>query len=294
MNEITIISGKGGTGKTTLTASLAQLMDAVVADCDVDAPNLKFILDPKDNKQEEYSGASLAEITGKCIECNKCKEACRFNAINKDLEVIKTKCEGCGTCEYICPTDAITLKKRETGKIITSETRFGEMVYADLNIGEEASGKLVSKVKEEARKITEESEKETLLIDGSPGTGCPVIASIGGSDLALIITEPTASGKHDLIRILKVVEHFEIEPIICINKFDLNENKTKEILDYCQKNDYEVISKLPYDNTAIEAISETKTIIEKNNSELAKKIKDLRNKIQKKLNQKQKNSNLTN
>lgn len=283
MKEITVVSGKGGTGKTTITASLAQIMEPIIADCDVDAPNLKYILSPSENKTKKFSGAYIANKTDSCNHCGKCLQYCRFDAINEDFEIIEERCEGCGVCAYICPQNALELEKRVTGKIYKSKTRFGEMVHAELGIGEEASGKLVSKVKEIARKKAEKTEKDYLLIDGPPGTGCPVIASIGGVDLALIVTEPTETGIHDLKRILQVIRHFKIKPAICINKYDLNRDKTKEIIEFSKENNIDILAKLPYSEEATNSMIQTKTVIEYSNSELTKKIKKLAKNLKNKL-----------
>ncbi len=283
MKEITVISGKGGTGKTTITASLTQLMKPMVADCDVDAPNLKYILNPTENNESEFKGTYIAEKINGCNNCGKCLEYCRFDAISEDFEIIRDRCEGCGVCVYICPQDALKLKNRVTGKIYESMTRFGDLIHAELGIGEEASGKLVSKVKELAREKAKEKGNEYLLIDGSPGTGCPVIASIGGVDLALVVTEPTETGIHDFKRVLKVIDHFNIEPAVCINKYDLNKEKTKEIIDFCKQNQIDVLAKLPYSQEVTKAMLETKTIIEYSDSKIAREIRELAKKLKAKL-----------
>jgi MinD superfamily P-loop ATPase len=264
MKQLTVISGKGGTGKTTIVASFASLAkNLVIADCDVDAPDLHLILKPKILEKEKFFGLKIPmKDESLCIKCGKCKEVCKFDAIDENFKVNELKCEGCGACVFICPTKAFKFITRESGKLYISETRFGPFVHALLKIGEEASGKLVSKVREKAKEISEKENKELILIDGSPGIGCPVIASIGGVDLTLIITEPTISGFHDLERILKVTRHFKIQSVVCINKFNINENFTRKIEKFCKEKEVKIIGKIPYDTTVTKAMVEGKSIIE--------------------------------
>ncbi len=219
MKELTVISGKGGTGKTTFAAAFASLeRDAVIADCDVDASNLHLVLDPEIYETQEFSGLKVAiKDDEKCTQCGECLEHCRFDAIEEDFAIMPERCEGCGVCEYICPEDAIKLVDRRSGYAYLSRTRFGPMSHAKLNTAEEASGKLVAVVRDNAKKLAKESGSELILIDGPPGTGCPVIAAIAGVNLVLIVTEPTISGKMDLERILGVASHFNIPAIVCIN-----------------------------------------------------------------------------
>jgi len=202
MKQITIISGKGGTGKTTLTSAFISLaIDAVFADCDVDAPDLHIILQPEIKETHDFYGLELASLDKeKCIECGECVANCRFNAIADEggMEIIESACEGCGVCEYVCPVDAITMKEHKAGKAYISNTRFGMLSHAHLNIAEESSGKLVSVVRNNARLLAEKYGKDLVIIDGPPGIGCPVTSSITGVDLVLIVTEPTMSSIHDL------------------------------------------------------------------------------------------------
>jgi len=223
MKQLTIISGKGGTGKTSLTAAFASLADAVLADCDVDASDLHLILKPDIKKKEIFHGMELASVDkSRCIDCKKCYESCRFGAIDEDINIIKESCEGCGVCEYVCPTDAIKMVERDSGYSYISETRFGPMSHAMLMTAEEASGELVAVVRENAKKLAEKYEKELIIIDGPPGIGCPVISSITGVDLVLIVTEPTLSAIHDLERILEVANHFDVPAVEGRNKYDIN------------------------------------------------------------------------
>ncbi len=263
MKQLTIISGKGGTGKTTLVAAFASLAEnCIMADCDVDAPDLHIILKPEVKEKEIFTGSKIAsKDDSKCNECGKCEEFCRFDAI-KNLKIQSSKCEGCGLCVYICPKNAINLENRETGYLYTSETRFGPLVHAELNMGEGASGKLVSFVRGKATTLAENLHKDLIIVDGSPGIGCPVIASITGIDMALIVTEPTISGLHDFYRILKVTRHFNVFPTLCINKHDINLENSKKIEEYCSNNNIPILGKIPYDEDIIKAMLERKNVIE--------------------------------
>jgi len=256
MKQLTVISGKGGTGKTSITAAFASLeKNAVLADCDVDAADLHLILKPKIKKTIGFHGLNIAHIDkGRCIDCKKCYESCKFDAIDEEINLIKESCEGCGVCAYVCPVDAITMKERDSGFAYISETRFGPMAHAVLKTAEEASGKLVAIVRENAKTLAEEKKKDLIIIDGPPGIGCPVIASMTGVDLVLIVTEPTLSAIHDLERVLGVAHHFKIPAVVCINKYDINLDNTRKIEQYCKNNDIKVVGKLPYDNIVTEAM----------------------------------------
>jgi len=277
MKQITVISGKGGTGKTTLAAAFASLADnAVLADCDVDAADLHLILRPEIEMKEDFYGLNVArKDEDKCIDCGRCREHCRFEAIDPEFNIIPEKCEGCGVCEYVCPADAIALGERLSGYAYRSKTRFGPMAHARLNTAEEASGKLVTVVRNNARELAEEHSREMVIIDGPPGIGCPVIAAITGVDLILIVTEPTVSGIHDMGRILDVAAHFNVQALVCINKYDINERNTESIVEYCRKADVEVVGKLPYDNVATRAMIAEKTVIEYSDGRFSEDIKKL-------------------
>jgi MinD superfamily P-loop ATPase len=264
MKQLTIISGKGGTGKTSITAAFASLAkDAVFADCDVDAADLHLILKPNVKKEKKFYGLKIASVDKeKCTGCKKCYEICRFEAIDEDINIIKESCEGCGVCEHICPFDAIQMVDRESGFSYISETRFGPMAHAFLKTAEEASGKLVTVVRENAKKLAEEKNKYMIIIDGPPGIGCPVISSITGVDLVLIVTEPTLSAIHDLERIFDVANHFKIPAIVCINKFDININNTNRIENYCKSKNIDIVGKIPYDTIVTKSMIHEKTIIE--------------------------------
>lgn len=264
LKQITVISGKGGTGKTTLTAAFAALAeDPVLADCDVDAADLHLLLKPKIKKTRGFHGLPLAKIDElKCKHCLRCMTYCRFNAINDVPEIIEEHCEGCGVCEFVCPEQAISLGKRESGLAYISDTRFGPLCHATLYTGEEASGKLVTMVRENATALAEEQHKSLVLIDGPPGIGCPVISAITGVDLVVIVTEPTLSGIHDLKRVYQVTNHFSIPAVVCINKTSINQENTNRIETFCQQQQIPVIGHLPYDVVVTEAMINEQTIVE--------------------------------
>jgi MinD superfamily P-loop ATPase len=211
MKQITVISGKGGTGKTTILASLAALVKrAVLVDADVDAADLHLLLKPQVRRREPFVASQVALIDPeKCDPCGKCAEACRFEAI-RDLQVDPISCEGCGVCFHVCPRGAILMKEVQSGEWFISQTRYGPMVHAKLGVAQENSGKLVTLVRKEAQRIAREGGYPLILIDGPPGIGCPVIASLGGVDAVLVVTEPSLSGIHDLERVLGVSRHFQV------------------------------------------------------------------------------------
>ena len=285
MKEITVISGKGGTGKTTITAAFASIeKNAVLADCDVDAADLHLILNPSIKKTMGFHGLKIADINkDSCIKCNKCYESCKFDAIDKDINIKKASCEGCGVCEYICPVDAISMKERDSGFSYISDTRFGPMAHAVLKTAEEASGKLVTVVRNNAKKLAKEKNKDIIIIDGPPGIGCPVIASITGVDMVLVVTEPTLSAIHDLERVLDVSKHFKILPLVCINKYDINIENTEKIVKYCKENGIEIVGMLPYDTIVTDAMINQKSVIEYSKADLSKKIIEMWEKIREKI-----------
>lgn len=274
MKEIVIISGKGGTGKTSIVASLAALSSkAVLADCDVDAADLHLILEPKTYWREKFSGGSRARILpGHCMACGKCEEICRFDAIyfdgvgngkqEKTYRVDPIACEGCGVCAWFCTDRAIEYAPAINGEWYKSETRFGPMVHARLGIAAENSGKLVTLVRREAQKIAEEQHRDLLLIDGSPGIGCPVIASVTGTDLALIVTEPTLSGLHDLKRVAALTRQFGIPTLVCVNKWDINPKMSNRIESEAEQLGVQVAGNVRYDRSVILAQIERKTVVE--------------------------------
>ena len=272
--ELVIISGKGGTGKTSIVASFATLADnAVLADCDVDAADLHLVLEPRIVRRETFSGGSRARIMPKrCTACGKCAEVCRFEAVScgetgegqreKEYRIDPIACEGCGVCVWFCPEKAIEFAPAVNGEWFVSETRAGPMVHAKLGIAEENSGKLVSLVREQARETAKTQKRDLVLIDGSPGIGCPVIASITGADLALVVTEPTLSGLHDLERVSDLTGHFRVETLICINKWDINENLTSEIEALARRRGLKLAGRVRYDRAVTEAQIRRQSIAE--------------------------------
>jgi MinD superfamily P-loop ATPase len=285
MKELVVISGKGGTGKTSITAAFASLaQNAVLADCDVDAADLHLVLSPKIKQEQDFSGGRQASIkTEKCIGCGKCAKMCRFDAITlngpgnglvaQTYAVDPVSCEGCKVCVEFCPVDAISFEPAINGKWFISDTRFGPMVHAKLGIAEENSGKLVTLIRKEAKRITEEQKKDLLVIDGSPGIGCPVIASITGADVVLIVTEPTLSGKHDLERVTQLTANFGIKTLVCINKADINPEMTEQISEDAIRHGLKVIGKIPYDDGFTKAQIMKATLIEYTGGDIAEQIK---------------------
>ncbi|MBU7014426.1 MAG: ATP-binding protein [Theionarchaea archaeon] len=275
MKEITVISGKGGTGKTTLTVAFASLCNAALADCDVDASDLPLLLDPTVERKESFIGSKLAvKHEELCTFCGECQKVCRFNSIDGSMAVIKEKCEGCGACTLVCPVNALTLEERMTGEVFVSTTRFGPLVHAELFTGEEASGKLVTRVREVAFSVAEEAGKDLILVDGSPGIGCPVIASLVGTSLAVLVSEPTRSGMYDLERIYGVLKHFSIACCVLINKCDLCTELAQEIETWCHQKRIPIVGRLPYDTRIPQAMDKGLTLTELD-SEFAEILKTI-------------------
>jgi MinD superfamily P-loop ATPase len=281
MKEIAIISGKGGTGKTVISAAFATIeKNIVVADCDVDAANLYLILLPVDYHSEKFLTGYKAVIDyNTCTNCGKCVSYCRFGAIsnlNEKVVISETDCDGCMLCSRICPSASVSMVKSDNSYWYTGDFRNGKMVHARLAPGEENSGKLVNVVREQARELFKETGSDTIIIDGPPGTGCPAISSVTGVSKAVIVTEPTSSGFHDMKRVLELTAGFKITSFIVINKYDLNVEVTDQIIDWCQSNDYRVIGKLPFDPGVIDAMLNCKSIIEwMPDSEISIKIKSI-------------------
>jgi MinD superfamily P-loop ATPase len=282
MKEVTIISGKGGTGKTSLVASFAALaQNKVMADGDVDAADLHLILAPEIRHEEDFKGGRSAEIDlERCTECGECLDRCQFNAISREFVVDKIDCEGCGVCVHFCPVEAIDFPQNVCGKWYVSETRFGPMVHAKLGIAEENSGLLVSLVRNQAKVLAEDQGLNTIIVDGPPGIGCPVIASITGTSLVLIVTEPTLSGLHDLERVGELTAHFKIPTLACINKFDLNREISDQVADFCARNHIQLVGRIPYDTAVTHAMVAGKSIVEFSNGTVAGAIKEIWHKVE--------------
>jgi MinD superfamily P-loop ATPase len=264
VKQLTILSGKGGTGKTTLTASFAALAkNIVIADCDVDAPDLHLLLHPEVIETQEFSGSKIAIIDReKCLECSICRQKCRFGAITETLQIDPIACEGCGVCTVVCPVGAVSLSERNSGYAYISKTKYGFMSHALLNPSEGNSGKLVTLVRQNAKILAKQENSNLIIIDGPPGIGCPVIASVTGVDAGLVVTEPTMSGIHDLKRALQLIEHFDVMPYVCINMYDININNTEKIMSFCREHSVEVIGRIPFEAAVTEAMVNGKTIVE--------------------------------
>lgn len=273
MKTITILSGKGGTGKSSVTASLAVLLGKrkkiVAADCDVDAPNLGLVLGLRefDSCEKIQTSEKAKLLEERCTGCRKCLEICNFGAISWNKEknkpvFNKLVCEGCGACQIVCPNNAIKLEKVNNAEICVGKTKYGfYVVSGQLKMGESGSGKIVYKVKEKAREIAKNEKAEFMLIDSSAGIGCPVIASVQGSDFVIAVTEPSPSALNDLKRSLQVVEHFGIPCGIIINKFDLNEKFTGKIQEFAEKQKIQILGKIPYDRKFVEALVKLKPVV---------------------------------
>ena len=281
--ELTVISGKGGTGKTTIALALSELAkDVVKADCDVDAPNLYLFYDGRDIKKEYFYGEKKAVIDKKfCADCKECEKVCQFDAI-KDGIVNPFKCEGCGACILVCPQKAIGLKEKKTADVYITQTDKGIISRAQMEVGSEGSGKLITMLRSNARKFADENS--LIIIDGSPGIGCPVISSITGSDAVLIVTEPTQSGLEDFMRVMELCRHFGVLTLACINKYDINEKVAEEIESFCRENDVYLIGKIPYDDKVMKSINELKPIVYYEDSKANNAIRKMWDNIQEYIN----------
>jgi MinD superfamily P-loop ATPase len=264
VKELVVISGKGGTGKTSLMAAFASLVEnSVLCDADVDAADLHLLMNPDIKERHDFKGGGTAIIDrDRCIECGLCRDLCRWNAISEAFIVDPIECEGCGVCVDFCPETAIDFPVKTCGEWFISNTRFGPMVHARLGIAEENSGKLVTLVRQEAKKLAEKNKSDLLITDGPPGVGCPVIASVGGASAVLIVAEPTVSGLHDMERVARLAAHFKVPVMVCVNKFDLNFDQTEAIEKLAKENSMTTVGRVPFDPVFTESMVQGQTVLE--------------------------------
>ena len=283
MKELVILSGKGGTGKTSITSAFASLAEnMVLCDADVDAADLHLILTPELKKTTDFvAGNEAVHNPDKCTQCGLCLELCRFDAVREDFSIDPVACEGCGVCVDLCPEQAIDFPETTCGQWYLSDTRFGPMVHARLGIAQENSGRLVALVRDEAKKLAKANGQTFILTDGPPGVGCPVIASVGQATAVLIIAEPTVSGLHDMERVTQLCRHFKIPAMVCINKYDLNPEKASEIEALARDRQVEIAGRISFDPVFTEAMLKEQTIFESdNNSQAADEVRQVWEKVQ--------------
>ncbi|HHC25433.1 MAG TPA: (4Fe-4S)-binding protein [Desulfobacterales bacterium] len=286
MKELIIISGKGGTGKTSLIAAFASLaQDKVLCDADVDAADLHLIMNPVIREHHDFQSGHKAVIRQEdCTQCGTCREMCRWEAISDEFEIDPIVCESCGVCVYFCPEKAIDFPENTCGEWFVSDTRFGSMVHARLGVAEENSGKLVTLVRQEARKLAENRGLDLILTDGPPGVGCPVIAALGGASAVLIVTEPTVSGKHDMERVIQLAAHFKVPAMVCVNKSDLNTDMTQEIEKFAQEKNLTLLGRVPFDPIFTKSMVLGQTVFEYNtDSEAGEAVKEIWRKLSEKI-----------
>lgn len=282
MRELLVISGKGGTGKTSITAAFASLAtNMVMCDADVDAADLHLLMNPAPREINNFVGGNLAFINpDKCVKCDVCRDLCRFDAISEDYEIDAIACEGCGVCVDLCPENAIDFPEQVCGRWFISDAKFGPMVHARLGIAEENSGRLVTLIRQQAKELAVKEKKDLIITDGPPGIGCPVIASLGGVSAVVIIAEPTVSGVHDMKRVVELAAHFKVPGMVCVNKYDLNIKKTEEIEAFAAEKNIEILGRIPFDALFTKAMIQGKNIIEYDDeSKLSKIISSVWEKI---------------
>jgi len=281
MKQITIISGKGGTGKTVVTAAFAVLArNACFVDCDVDAADLHLLLKPEIQKTHEFKSGVTARIDKElCTDCGMCIEACRFNAVDENYCIDSLQCEGCAVCSHVCNVEAIQMKENISGEWYISRTRYGPMVHAKLGIAEENSGKLVSRIRQAASEIAQKRQLNSVIVDGPPGIGCPVIASLSGVDIALIVTEPTLSGIHDMERVADVAAHFSVPTCVVINKYDINVENSDAIEGLCKERHIQVLARLPFSEDVVKSVVRGIPIVEYSKDGITPQIVELWNNV---------------
>jgi MinD superfamily P-loop ATPase len=280
VKTLTVISGKGGTGKTSIVGSFASLAkNAVFADCDVDAADLSLIMDARIKTAGEFKASQKARIdVAKCIQCGDCEDICRFNAI-QNCKVDPFLCEGCRVCSLVCPQGAISMDDVCSGQLFVSDTPYGPLVHARLEPGEENSGKLVTLVRQTAEQIARDEGFEYIIVDGPPGIGCPVIASLTGATASLIVTEPTLSAISDLKRVLSVCTHFKVPPFVCVNRCDLYQENVTRITEFCQREGVEILGMIPYDLNVVRALVQGKPVVWYTESAASQQIRKLWGKL---------------
>jgi len=298
MHEVLIISGKGGTGKTTLTAAFAHLAsNHVICDLDVDAPDMHLLLAPDVQASHDFISGNKAEIDpDKCTNCGLCLDHCRFEAVEQRGDVAwidPLKCEGCKVCVHFCPTEAIAFPENHCGSWYVSNTRFGTLVHARLFPGQENSGRLVDLLRRQARELAEAGGKTLILSDGPPGLGCPVISSLSGVNLAVVVTEPTPSGVHDLGRVVELCRHFRADAGVIVNKYDLNIERTEEIEAYCREENLPVFARLAHDTIMTEAMVQGLAVTEFSTGPLSASIRQAWTRIESSLSSEEKQSKQT-
>jgi MinD superfamily P-loop ATPase len=277
VKELIVVSGKGGTGKTSIAACFAALAGKkVLADADVDAPDLFILLEPRIRERQSFRAGYRARIRlDRCTACGDCRDVCRCQAIGANYVVDELECEGCGVCAHFCPAEAVELEEKECGEWFISDTRYGPLVHARLGIGEENSGKLVTTVRHTARLVAEERGLDLVIVDGPPGIGCPVISAVTGAHLVLIVTEPTLSGLHDMKRVAALTKYFAIPTVACINKDDLNPAVTEKIIRYGQESGIRVVGRVSYDPVVSRALVKKRLIVEHEDGRVSAEIRSL-------------------
>ncbi|RQD64601.1 MAG: (4Fe-4S)-binding protein [Desulfonatronovibrio sp. MSAO_Bac4] len=280
MHEVVVISGKGGTGKTSLTGAFAHLAEnKIICDLDVDAPDLHILLSPDLARTEDfYSGREAVIDNSRCQMCGTCLDMCQYRAVSFDGEkyfIDPLRCEGCKVCVSFCPDEAIDFPERYCGKWFMSSTRFGTMIHARLFPGAENSGRLVTLLRNQAREKAKQEGKDLILCDGAPGIGCPVISSLSGTNLAVVVTEPTLSGLHDLQRVAELCSHFKIKVAVVINKFDLNSEQSRKIEKYCREKGFELAGNIPYDPEFTTAMVDKKVVTEVQNTKVGQEVRKI-------------------